>query len=111
MSGVYQKEVEGLFKTLAKHKIIVGYCNNGEAEDSDVYVTDPDFINEVMACDLTYLYAFSKHGAQTCLMLIYGNEPGVIVADYHDPTDHPGFAASLEAAMKEHYEEWSGDKS
>lgn len=97
----YRPEVRSLIMRLhlAGFTIIKG--NNGE--DAFPYVADHParFVEELIACDEGWL-SVRLPGARTgslCLYLVYGNEPGVIVAD-NTCNDE------LDEVLSEHYKAW-----
>ena len=59
------------------------------------------FIEECSACDESYLSVRLPDDKKATLMLVYGNSPGELVADY---TSHP----LLDVVTQEHYAEWDG---
>jgi hypothetical protein len=96
----YQPEVESLLQSLidAGCKIISG-SNGGEPFPSTL--PKAEFLEELLGADEALLRVETPDGKRKTLYLVYGNEPGVIVNDYHV---HP----VLDAVCDAHYAKWDG---
>lgn len=93
----WKPEVRALLKRLVEHgcKLISG--DNGE--DMFTFNRLGDFIENLIACDEATLRVQMPDGQFRNLYLVLGNEPGVIVSDYHV---HP----LLDTITDEHYNAW-----
>ena len=99
----YLTETRSLLRTLRKHKIRPAY---GES-DGDRFQAEAEELTAQDECRLVVYFGPKpevKHVAQ--LLLILGNSPGELVADWTIPAD-ADHAAALDAATDEHYNRWS----
>ena len=93
----YYKEVRSLLNTLIKHGFKLVMVDDGE---EFIRVKNRDEASTAMCnVDDPQLLVENPNGDEKWLMLVYGNEPGYIVSDYHVDPD-------LDKAVDEHYERW-----
>ena len=98
----FRPEVRSLIKSLKNNGFIIVSVNNGEecVEYKEVKVTE--FLEEVVATDEAVLKV--KYNDKICsLYLVYGNDPGELVADYTD-------FEPLDEVIDLHYNKWEGRK-
>lgn len=99
----WKPESKSLLKSLQKRNITLLSVDNGETETNFAETTPAKFVNEMMACDEAHLYVQTPDGKKHVLYLVYGNDPGELVADY-------SISPELDAAVNEHYNTWEGRK-
>jgi hypothetical protein len=99
----WKPETHGLIQTLLKHGLTVVSVDNGENETNFNEVSLDTFVEETMACDEAHLYVRTPENKSKTLFLVYGNEPGELVADY-------SVCPEIDAATDEHYKHWEGKK-
>lgn len=90
----YERETRSLLNRMIEKgfKLIEVY----DGEETIPVSTPEEAIKELMATDETYLIANTPDGDRVTLMLIYGNDPGELVANY---TCNP----LVDALVDEHY--------
>jgi hypothetical protein len=96
----WKPETKSLLEILQKHGLTIAHLNNGCDEDIDFdSVSLEEFIDECYACEESRLYVTNNEGKLLGLYLVYGNDPGELVADYHvDPR--------IDSAVDEHFNLW-----
>ena len=99
----WKPETQGLIQTLFKHGLTIESVDNGEEETNFNEVSLDTFIEETMACDEAHLYVRTPDDKSKVLYLVYGNNPGELVADY-------SVCPEIDAATDEHYKNWEGKK-
>jgi hypothetical protein len=95
--GRYYKELRSLLTTLLKHgfRFIM-------VDDSEEFVktTTKDEVSMILGnLDEGQLLVKNKEGKERWIMIVFGNEPGYLVPDYHVDPD-------LDKAMDEHLKRW-----
>jgi hypothetical protein len=98
----YRPEVRSLLNTLSRHGFTPIEVNNGEELVSRADVSKTEFLEEVVATDEATI-RFQHNNKKVAIWLVFGNEPGVIAADY---TDYE----PLENVIDEHYNRWENRK-
>jgi len=98
----YKPEVTCLLFRLATAGISLVSASNGGDADEDFYPEHPEkFVEELTATDEARLLVRMPDGRLLGLYLVYGNEPGELVADYHvNPL--------LESVVTAHSAAWEG---
>lgn len=109
----WRPETRALLNRLTAAGCVLIGCNNGEdvcyASEEVANPAKPkvkrckdeaDFVEELTATDEARLTVKTPDGRALQLFLVYGNDPGELVSDYHC---HP----VLDAVTEAHYDEWS----
>jgi len=99
----WKPETQSLLQTLLNHGLTIESVDNGEEETNFNEVSLDTFIEETMACDEAHLYVRTPDDKSKVLYLVYGNNPGELVADY-------SMCSEIDAATDEHYKNWEGKK-
>lgn len=94
----YAPETKSLLARLIAAGFVIRACSN-DGESKIPYTADESFVDEVMSCDESHLFVTSPKGRKGTIYLVYGNEPGVLVADLSDDSD-------LDAVCTAHADEW-----
>src|SRR4029077_7133269 len=104
----FKPELRSLIHSLTERGFSIIGGNNGE-EPFDYSI--PGFLDELTACDESDLF-IEKNNHRFTLVLIFGNSPGELVADYHfsRAAQYSSALADLDAVLDAHYAKWEGRK-
>lgn len=95
----WKTPVRSLLQTLQKHGLTPVAVDNGDGwVETD---TTAQAVAEIVATDESRLAVFTPCGRRATLLLVLGNEPCEIVADYTD-------LYLIDFAVDEHYNRWEG---
>jgi hypothetical protein len=98
-------ETQSLLETLQRAGFTLLSGNNGE--NRFAFTGDlPAFIAELSACDESHLF-IKKDTEEIWLLLVFGNSPGELVADF-GVSRSLQIAELVDAATASHYEKWEG---
>lgn len=99
----YKPETQSLLDDLKAAGFTIRHGSNGGDEDEDFKGDIPaaDFLDLLTACDDARLYVTAPDGKKLALYLVFGNEPGELVNDYHY---HP----ALDAVVSANADKWEG---
>jgi hypothetical protein len=117
----YNPETADLLASLRAHGFTIRGGNNGECyvDAPEKFASESAFLEELLACDEANLYVTRKATRESTkeagkivycrysLLLVLGNEPGVLVADWGIPRDEED-AKELDAAVSECSDRWEG---
>lgn len=95
----WKTPVRSLLRTLQKHGLTPIAVDNGDGWVETA--TTAQAVEEIVATDESRLAVFTPCGRRATLLLVLGNEPCEIVADYAD-------LEVIDAAVDEHYNKWEG---
>ena len=98
----YRPEVRSLIKSLRQAGFTPISVNNGEESIRYSGVSKTQFLEEIVATDEATL-RLQHNNKLVGIFLVFGNEPGVIAADYSD-------YEPLENVIDEHYSRWENRK-
>jgi len=96
----YASESKSLLKTLNKHGL-EPYAVHNDGCDTE-YESEAQFLDEMMGSDECWLRVKWKTGRKAAFLLIYGNSPGELAADWTCPEDTPEMMSAMDKAIDEH---------